>query len=831
MSVLKTSTLFNFLLLVLTVNLWAARPKAPYKVLYSNDTTNVFSCTSPYQPGGYPFTKEALEASIDETVGTGVEVHMLQPGVCWVPWWTSTTLPAPSHYNWFITTYGVYPDSFGSYMRNGGDIVQVFVDRCKLKGISPFISFRLNDGHRLDNVDDAYGQIPSGACNNITEFYRDNPDYRIGTDMSSWYQRVHNWAIPEVRSFKLAYIQEIIAGYDIAGFELDFMRMCSLFNTSTTTSSERQAIIVDVISQVRQYLDDATESGDYKWLCVRVPCYVEAHDALGIDLPAMVEAGVDMVNLSSYFFVDQQAEVAEIVEMIPNTSVYLEMTGTPLTGNPVPGVYDSYDYLRTTKEQFYTTANLAYEQGAAGISMFNFQYYREHGDDIAAPFCEPPFEVFEHLGDPNWLALQNHYYFVGGIWNAPPLDSRPLNQVFDAGQGYTFNMPMGSKIYQDGKLRIRSDSSLQGRSWTVKFNGYTLNSVSDVDELFENPYPNYKGDADDYRAWIVPAEYFQNGDNQVDIQLNSGDRSRIIWIDLMTPKWEPEPELDMDASDAGSNVFDYWQPSVGMGEGQLIGKPGIKAYTDELSEKIWFYDFDSMSEVNDQVLDIGSHSDFDYVDSSACTIEAWVRLPQEIPNSGKRGVIIGNSDPTDTGWRLGLRCDATSGKYSCEFQQRDNETNITPFTGALHYRTASVLEYSSTDWVHIVFVKYPVVYNSGKIEMQAQWFINGVMSLDEIDDIAAVSADDFYYIPLPPQLSTSRNDIYFVGDIGRLRVYNYALDTETIEKLYSYGMSSDVDQQCGKSLAFDVNHDCVFDIIDFEVFANHWLNDNRISTE
>lgn len=824
--------LYLILLLVIAQNVFGDRPKAPFKVLYSNDTTNIYSCTSPYHERGYPFTEEALEASIDETAGTGVEVHMLQPGVCWVPWWTSTVLPALDHYNWFMATYGVWPDSFGNYMRNGGDIVQVFVERCRLKGIVPFISFRLNDGHRLENVEDPFGEIPSGASNNITQFYKENPGYRIGTDLNNWYQRVHNWAIPEVRNFKLAYIQEIIQNYDIDGFELDFMRMCSFFDTSATTSLQRKAIMLDVIEQVRQFLDDNTDPGSYKWLCVRVPGYVEAHDPLGIDLQSWVQAGVDMVNLSSYYFTDQQMDVSQIVNTVPGTPVYIEMTHTPIKSPSIPGVYDSSIDRRTTDEQFYTTAHSAYEQGAAGVSLFNFAYYREFGSnlDYRGPFYEPPFHVLQHLGDPNWISNHGHYYFMAGIPNNPPLSHRPLNSIFYAGQNKIFHMKMFKGAYSDGKLRIRCENSLSDTNWTVKLNGHALSQTSDVSEIFESPYVNYLGQPEDHKAWHVPRHYLENGDNTIEVHLASGSGPlTLMWIDLQFPAWQPDPQLDMNASEAGNSVLESWQPAVGGGSGRLVGKPEIKAYPANSTDYIWFYEFDSILGENDQVLDIGNYQDFIY--NSACTYEAWIRLPGEINNSGKKGVIIGNSDHNDTGWRFGVRCDAISGKYSCEFQIRDNESDVTAFTGALNYRTANFLDYDPQQWVHMMFVKAPVNYNSGNIEMNGKWYVNGTLVFDQVKQIPASSINDFYFADLPVQLSTDREDMYFTGDISRVRIYDYALNEVMVQKLYSSGINSQVGKQCGKYIEFDFNQNCIFDIYDLNIVVQYWLEDSRILPE
>lgn len=128
----------------------APASKPPFRALFSNDTTNITSCTSPYHAQGQGFTPEMLQASVDEAAGA--EVHLLQPGLGWIPWWKSAEYPAQEHYRWVKETTGLEPDPFGKYILQGGDIVDVFVRRCRQRGQTPFVSFRLNDGHHLENV-------------------------------------------------------------------------------------------------------------------------------------------------------------------------------------------------------------------------------------------------------------------------------------------------------------------------------------------------------------------------------------------------------------------------------------------------------------------------------------------------------------------------------------------------------------------------------------------------------------------------------------------------------------------------------------------------------
>ena len=96
----------------------AAR-KTPFRVLFSNDTTNITSNTSPFHKRGEHFTEDKLRASVDETAGN-CDVHMLQPGGGRVPWWKSKVAPADEYYRWLQDTARVRLGGMGRYMLDGG---------------------------------------------------------------------------------------------------------------------------------------------------------------------------------------------------------------------------------------------------------------------------------------------------------------------------------------------------------------------------------------------------------------------------------------------------------------------------------------------------------------------------------------------------------------------------------------------------------------------------------------------------------------------------------------------------------------------------------------
>jgi hypothetical protein len=521
--------------------------KAPFKVLYNNDTTHILTCASPYHSKtsaattvawtSKSFTPEMLEASVDETAGTGIDVHLLQPGLCWVPWWKSKAYPFQEHVRFMKEHFNSEPsvDGFAQYMADGGDLVGVFVKRCREKGLKPFISFRLNDSHGREVLNSPRDRGSGIGWSVLCPALVEHPEWRIGSDLHDWKQRPLNWAIPEVRQLKFRYIRELIEQYDLEGFELDFLRFPSFFRPNETTSQQRHRIMNRFVRDVRRVLDDNTPSGHRRWLSVRIPCYQQAHDALGIDVRAFAEAGVDMFNLSAYYFTEQQTDAPAIKRLLPGSAVYAEMTHTTCIGPSLTKTGgDNFLFRRTTDEQFYTTAHLAYARGLNGVSTFNFVYYRKHGTAGRGPFREPPFHVFKHLRDPAWLARQPQHYILATVWNEPPVP-RQLPRRLKPGQSAEFRLDMSPPTggwTKDGKLRIQSKEPMGEAHFTARFNGKELSPIDDLSEPYPNRDPSMLATRETARGWSVPAQLPADGVNRLIITMRSERAVEVMALDL-----------------------------------------------------------------------------------------------------------------------------------------------------------------------------------------------------------------------------------------------------------------------------------------------------------
>lgn len=509
----------------------------PPRVLFSNDTTNITSCISPWREPKIGFTDEYLRQTIREA--SGADAHLLQPGLGWIPWWKSERYSAREHYEDFLKPLGVTrPHAFGRYLLAGGDLVETLTDECRKQEVLPFVSYRLNDGHHTRKLADALKQGKPDQT--MSRFYWENYErFRIGDDFTSWDQSVFDWRHAGARDHIAGLIEELCASHDFAGLELDFLRHWSRFSPDHTGEEERREITTAFVKRIRRALDRKTFAGKRRWLGARVPARLDLHRDQGIDLdPLTREAGVDFVNLSYSYFTMQDDAVARARAIVPEeTAVYVEMTHTTLTGKALAGS-GTQPYLRTTDAQFHTTAHLAYEQGATGVSFFNFAYYRQHSLPELGPFHEPPFHVLKQVADRDFVARQPHWYFLSEGRRDPVLgDEKQLPALIqrNASQRFTLLAAPTEHHRTDGLLRFRSPEDISDRKIEAKLNGQALKRTPFVAKPIDHPYDVWLGAPGEFACFHVPRDLVKPGKNEIDFLLTGGIRVKLQYLDLALP--------------------------------------------------------------------------------------------------------------------------------------------------------------------------------------------------------------------------------------------------------------------------------------------------------
>jgi len=516
--------------------------KAPYRLLYNNDTTNTAGIVSPWHEEGEPFREDHLVASIAEVAKMGVDAYMLSPGMGWVPWWQSNV--DPDFYAWWKNRTGLEVGSnsciglavesagYDRYVYEGGDMVKVLVATCRKHGMAPFVSLRLNDVHLQENYA-RKNQASLVSC----RLYAEHPEWHVDPDhpnKEGYYPlRGMNWAIPEVREYKLALLRELAEKYDLAGLELDFLRDDHLFRQGEVADADRINIITDFVAQVRQALD--ARPGTRRHICVRIPLQLSAHPCIGLNVARLRDVGVDMFNLSGWYHTTQRTDVAAARKLLPDAAIYLELTHSTAwypyflkSGN-----YGTNGDPRPSDHQFYTTARLALERGADGISLFNFVYYR-HGHNFDIPVMEPPFYVLPKLTDRAFLARQSQYYMLAGTcyYNQLP-------RKLSLGTAETFQMDLAPRHNHNNRpirLRVHTKRPLTTEDrLAASINGTPLEQTEDTSRFFGNPFDGMISPVNHRCAWIVPGGILVNGLNDLVLQLSSGEAIDIIYIDLAIP--------------------------------------------------------------------------------------------------------------------------------------------------------------------------------------------------------------------------------------------------------------------------------------------------------
>ena len=517
--------------------------KAPFRLLYNNDSTNTAGVVSPWHEDGRPFSEDLLVESIEEVADKGVDAYMLSPGMGWVPWWQSKV--EPGFYEWWKERTGLEVEGWGGrgydkYVSGGGDMVQVLADTCRGLGMAPFVSLRLNDVHHQEN----YARKKQESLVSC-RFYTEHPEWHIDRDhprMEGYYKkRGMDWAVSQVREYKLALVRELADNYDLAGLELDFLRDDTLFRDDGPAESERIAIITEFVGEVRAALD--RRRGNRRWLCVRIPLQQSAHPRIGLDVRRLREAGVDMFNLSGWYHTTQRTDIAPIRERVPDAAIYLEMTHS--TGwHPHflrSGNYGTNGDPRTSDHQLYTTALLAHRRGADGLSLFNFVYYRM-GHKIDVPVMEPPFHVLPRLNDGEFLARQSHCYMLAGssYYRQVPTELRvgePVNLTLDM-------LPAPSRRAErkrgqaaaPSRLRLHTGSELTSdHAIAVSFNGHVLDACPDTSRFFGNPFDPMISPRNNRRAWLLPEALIQDGPNDLDVELEKGPAANVVYVDAGVP--------------------------------------------------------------------------------------------------------------------------------------------------------------------------------------------------------------------------------------------------------------------------------------------------------
>ncbi len=264
----------------------------------------------------------------------------------------------------------------------GFDCFKVWCEYGRKKGISVWISQRMNDVHHVDR--------PWNIRTN--RFWYEHPELHRCPDHDrtkggSWTMHAFDYSKPAVQEFEFGIFKELVDRYDADGFELDFMR----FWEHLTPGKEREQapILTAFIKRCRDYANAAaTRRGHPILLSTRVPSSYEAARAFGYDPEEWARQGlVDMIAVANFWaaadydfgFAEWNAKIAEAnpaVTVLPSVCDNVSCGATHPCAAGLAALRGWADNVQAA--------------GAEGLYFFNAAYYSDvaqralYGDGFAA---------------------------------------------------------------------------------------------------------------------------------------------------------------------------------------------------------------------------------------------------------------------------------------------------------------------------------------------------------------------------------------------------------------------------------------------------------------
>ncbi|MBN1591511.1 MAG: family 10 glycosylhydrolase [Pirellulales bacterium] len=270
-------------------------------------------------------------------------------------------------------------DVLNKLFESGADPLAITIDVCRRRGVRIVASYRMN-------AEDLYANTWM-----LSDFGRAHPEWRIAG------AGCLDPAVPEVFEHRLKILDELLTNYDVDGIELDFRRWYHMVSDPLNNHE----VLTRMVRQTRALLDEAARRKGRKRLLLgaRVGPLLEGTfdkadfpgaeygepinmscQGLGLDVKTWVDDGLVDYLCPATFSPLGLPRTREFVELAKGTGVgvYPTLSQWPCgaTAAPIIGQSDNAQTQRRHRDDVCTEALRCYDDGADGVSLFNwFQHH------------------------------------------------------------------------------------------------------------------------------------------------------------------------------------------------------------------------------------------------------------------------------------------------------------------------------------------------------------------------------------------------------------------------------------------------------------------------
>lgn len=384
--------ILNFCLLIIACKIGFSSPvkqKAPempdgkpdFGVILNDDGDFSFMSPDP------ALATSILQANVDATAALGIKTYVFCVGAGSGGLYYPTK--AGSEFGWRKTKYEDGNDSDGwrartsnarQFLKAGLSVIKVAGDEAKKNGMLFIPSMRMNDDHFMFDPFN-YPLTPKFWLDNYNKFSIKNSPVAFSREEGNLYGNLLDYSHPEVRSYMLAIINEVIDlnKNRIDGFELDFNRVQVFFPKNKSLSG--YPLMTDLVRKVRNRLNEvAKEQRKPMYLFVRIPPSEDACKWAGLDIRTWIkEKLVDLVSPSQLMTLAYDMPIDNLIKMAQKYGVQMYPSFYPRTGYRVPfipsandlGMGSNFDRNTTLSETLAAAANYRL-MGVDGYYLFNY---------------------------------------------------------------------------------------------------------------------------------------------------------------------------------------------------------------------------------------------------------------------------------------------------------------------------------------------------------------------------------------------------------------------------------------------------------------------------
>ncbi|NLS98094.1 MAG: hypothetical protein GXX96_38685 [Planctomycetaceae bacterium] len=515
----RITGLFFLLVCLSACGLLAAEtpPKAPVPgdslrnmLVINEDNSHFFGSRKPEE-----MTRAGLHAFVDQYAGSAVTHLFLNANAMRASFrsssrdavWDPVDGKEPD---------GLWPQNAKRLHEAGLDPYQVWIDRCREKGLSPWISMRMNDIHSVDE--------PGNFMHST--FWRAHPEFwRVPNGSARpWQNRAMDYAHAEVREHQMALVRELVERYDPDGLELDWMR----FGYHLTPGHEREesGILTEFVRDVRSLTAEWSEKrGHPIRLAVRAPAHPDAASGLGMDAVLWAKEGLVDLIVPCPFWTSSDFDIPIELwhERLGDTARQVVVApGLEFNARPWPGAPAAANDLASARG----FAASAYERGADSLYLFNWM------DSQTRPVAESKYALLLRDGLSREV-VQNapRRHPVCFRDTVPARFPNGAQLPVDAAAGGDFQIHVGTRpksgkawaiaglARRDGVAEARLEGSLNGRE---------LGPAENVPDL-----GGFGGGTVRAVRFPCPLDAVNEGNNKLQIrQTGGGPSQQIVWVEI-----------------------------------------------------------------------------------------------------------------------------------------------------------------------------------------------------------------------------------------------------------------------------------------------------------